>query len=63
MTSDEYIIPLVVKSDHLPAPELWLPRKQAREHLADRMAQVSCEVIEDHFRLVRGGPAMMLIII
>lgn len=57
---EEDKIPLVVKGDHPPPPELRILVEQAAQHTADSPPQTSVEVIQQELRPVVTDAAMPL---
>jgi len=53
-------ITLVVKGHHLATTEFGGVREEGAEEAADAMAQASVEIVEDEFRDVSGGLAVVL---
>lgn len=48
--SEEDVVPLVMKGDHLSAPELWIMVEQRGKHSGNCVTQTSGEVVEYHLR-------------
>jgi hypothetical protein len=46
--SEEYVISLVVESNHSPAIEFWIMREDGRQQTTNRVSQASVEIIQYH---------------
>lgn len=58
VSSDEYVISLVMERYDLSAPKLWLRWKQASEKMRCKQPQGCAEVVQDQLRSMRCGVPM-----